>query len=70
MDGRGSCDQWSDYDDTSAVGPWVIIKHSADSVDQLRQAFSAVWCGMRVVQPGVQCASFLERNVDQRSPGP
>jgi hypothetical protein len=36
MDGSGSCDQWSDYDDTSAVGPRVIIKHSADSVDQLR----------------------------------
>jgi hypothetical protein len=70
VDGRGSCNQRTYHDDASTCWPWMIIKHPSHSIDQLRQAFPTVRCDMRVVQPGVQCAAVLERNVDQRSRGP
>ena len=53
MDGCGSGYEGTYYEDASTFGPWMIIKHSTHSIDQLRQAFSAVRRGMRIVQPGV-----------------
>jgi hypothetical protein len=70
MDSRGSGNQWSDHDDASTLGPWVIIKDPAHSVDQLCEALPAVRCSVRVAQPGVQCGRVMERNVGQRSAGP
>ena len=52
MDGCGSGYEGTYYEDASTFGPWMIIKHSTHSIDQLRQAFSAVRRGMRIVQPG------------------
>jgi hypothetical protein len=70
VDGRRSCDQWSDHGNASTLRPWIIIKHPADSIDQLCQAFPAVRCSVRITQPALQCGRVLERNVGQRSAGP
>ena len=52
MDGRGSGDEGTYDEDAATFRPWMIIKYPTHSIDQLRQAFSAVRRGMRIVQPG------------------
>jgi hypothetical protein len=53
MDGRGSGDEGTYDEDAATFRPRMIIKYPTHSIDQLRQAFSAVRSGMSIVQPGV-----------------
>ena len=57
---------------TAALRPsgQEIIKHSACPADQLRETLPAMWCGLRVVQPGVEPRGVVGANLDQRSAGP
>ena len=49
MYGRGSGYKGTYYDDAATFRPWMIIKYPTHSIDQLRQAFSAVRSGVSIV---------------------
>jgi hypothetical protein len=68
--GLGAGDEGTYDEDAATFRPWMIIKCPTHSIDQLRQAFSAVRRGMSIVQPGLQGAGVVKGNVDQGSPAP